>query len=872
MVNLKIMKKNLKLMKILKNRGIIFGLLLISSFSFFISDIKAWIDGYFEIDYSTPYVGFNTTGVYSTMPTLENLIDNIYTNYLSQIPDNYGYLLYLDTQPSNNDSKMYYYARIIIFENNNIEFNFSTYYRNGYSSGLTRLYPNSDINYKQITISDFHNLISVNDFITNLNSDSWSSFSSTYNLANRYPSIFPSGSGSSSLPQTLTFSGNNLLYDTNLKFLFVDRDGYSVNLKVTDINGNSSLYTENDYVRFDYMGVNFNSDLTFKLQERNTHNIYKNNFNIDLVIPNNELTNKKEILFKLSLDNTFNLNNNTFSYQILKYSNHEFLEIGNDENISIEDISLDLDNVINTDENLFNINASYTGVATGFFVITDELIISTESSGSYAYIVFDTQYHLNNFFLSYNALDTSRLLLLPYNSNNELLTNITIENFSFNTYYNSYYLDINDTKVLQSIILPEEVSYFKIGFVANKDNTLSDIRLFSNTGSNVSSAMNLSGKVHFDSNTSYANDYVLRFTIDNSIFKDITLYDNMSYNLWSLIDVSEYKYVTSFNSNSSDTQGELSQIELNITNTLDYNIYDNLIELIPNNYDSITPTLSFVEVYKCNNDIFGNCVKDESTKVNIDKNQYYNSSSIYSNIIFNSKGEYKIVYNFNNTSNATFNIYDLGRTDTLTYKAIPTDFKGYKRINFSGAYDTLLLSSDSSKSFEIFVPSNSIINPNISLIVNSYDYLNNAIVNSYTPMDYLSNSYYSYYELDLDYDNNLVVLLTKLRSSENVIIYVPNDVVTTFGTTKDNIISTPNGNITIDVPPSSEDLIDSTNDFKYFFDYVDSSLESLKEARDTINDLYNYFYDSLPPILKIFHNVALIVLCLVIFIKVGVGQ
>lgn len=784
MVNLKIMKKNLKLMKILKKRGIIFGLLLISSFSFFISNTKALV--------------YTTSGNFPDVPS--ECIN--WAIYKSDV-DN-GDKLICISDASNNYLSMY--GHVINHET----------LQHGYIPGKSHSIYTS-------TSTDCHACGTGSYY--RLENNSWVYNSNTNHRA-------------------FSFS---ILYATNTNLVMT----YDTNMVV--VNANFGLTSSN-------------------LMERNTHNIYKNDFTIDLVIPNSEIKKNNDILFKLSLDNTFNLNNNTFSYQILKYSNHEFLEIGNDENISIEDISLDLDNVINTDENLFNINASYTGVATGFFVITDELIISTESSGSYAYIVFDTQYHLNNFFLSYNALDTSRLLLLPYNSSNELLTNITIENFSFNTYYNSYYLDINDTKVLQSIILPEEVSYFKIGFVANKDNTLSDIRLFSNTGSNVSSAMNLSGKVHFDSNTSYANDYVLRFTIDNSIFKDITLYDNMSYNLWSLIDVSEYKYVTSFNSNSSDTQGELSQIELNITNTLDYNIYDNLIELIPNNYDSVTPTLSFVEVYKCNNDIFGNCVKDESTKVNIDKNQYYNSSSIYSNIIFNSKGEYKIVYNFNNTSNATFNIYDLGRTDTLTYKAIPTDFKGYKRINFSGAYDTLLLSSDSSKSFEIFVPSNSIINPNISLIVNSYDYLNNAIVNSYTPMDYLSNSYYSYYELDLDYDNNLVVLLTKLRSSENVIIYVPNDVVTTFGTTKDNTISTPNGNITIDVPPSSEDLIDSTNDFKYFFDYVDSSLESLKEARDTINDLYNYFYDSLPPILKIFHNVALIVLCLVIFIKVGVGQ
>lgn len=69
----------------------------------------------------------------------------------------------------------------------------------------------------------------------------------------------------------------------------------------------------------------------------------------------------------------------------------------------------------------------------------------------------------------------------------------------------------------------------------------------------------------------------------------------------------------------------------------------------------------------------------------------------------------------------------------------------------------------------------------------------------------------------------------------------------------------------------SSDVVTSS-DYKSFFTILRDYLNDLKETREYINELYNYFYYSLPRYLKVLHDSIIIFICFIFFIKVGVEQ
>ena len=141
-------------------------------------------------------------------------------------------------------------------------------------------------------------------------------------------------------------------------------------------------------------------------------------------------------------------------------------------NIIVEDIQ---------NKNLFNIN-DITYQANINVTISNNTITIAYGGGMTSLVDFNSIDNTNNkYILSYNcSYNKSRYLLIPYNSSNQVITNLSLTGFTYNSSYNAYYKDFeNNTDISDTFELPNTVSYFRIGLI-NMDSTNQNNVTYSN--------------------------------------------------------------------------------------------------------------------------------------------------------------------------------------------------------------------------------------------------------------------------------------------------------------------------------------------------------------------------------------------------------
>lgn len=132
-------------------------------------------------------------------------------------------------------------------------------------------------------------------------------------------------------------------------------------------------------------------------------------------------------------------------------------------------------------KNLFNIN-DITNQANISVTILNNTVTIGYGGGMTGRVDFNSIDKTNNkYTLSYNcSYNESRYLLIPYNSSNQVITNLSLTGFAYNSSYNAYYKDFeNNTNISDTFELPNTVSYFRIGLV-NIDSTNQNDVTYSN--------------------------------------------------------------------------------------------------------------------------------------------------------------------------------------------------------------------------------------------------------------------------------------------------------------------------------------------------------------------------------------------------------
>ena len=347
-------------------------------------------------------------------------------------------------------------------------------------------------------------------------------------------------------------------------------------------------------------------------------------------------------------------------------------------------------------------------------------------------------------------------------------------------------------------------------------------------------------------------------------------YFNSSYN---------YRYRTSFNSNVSDTNGVVTQIVQKSNHSVHYSNnynYSTKIELIPNDSTNpIVPNLESIEVLYC--DSGRNCIpvsekypghtQDEVMIYEV-KNEL-GIKTVYTYFpTANLMGSYEVRYTFSNADNVTYYVYDstvpVDNDEDISYYPVSSYFSGYKRIVFDENSTQLFLSSDSNKTFKIYVPYSSLATENEILRVGNINYKTGSI-NYLDGNSFESNNYYFEFELTIDYSNNLIGYLSK--NNGQVVIYVPNDIYVSYynffdsETTGDSkvTIKTPDGFTEIDTIIDNKMLND--NFFTTFTEGISYFLSPIKEIFKVIT----VFFNGLPVSMKYFF-VSLFGLTISVFI------
>lgn len=340
-----------------------------------------------------------------------------------------------------------------------------------------------------------------------------------------------------------------------------------------------------------------------------------------------------------------------------------------------------------------------------------------------------------------------------------------------------------------------------------------------------------------------------------------------------------YRYRTSFNSNASDTNGVVTQIvqksNHSVHHSNNYN-YSTKIELIPNDSTNpIVPNLESIEVLYC--DSGRNCIpvsekypghtQDEVMTYEV-KNEL-GIKTVYTYFpTANLMGSYEVRYTFSNADNVTYYVYDstvpVDNDEDISYYPVSSYFSGYKRIIFDENSTQLFLSSDSNKTFKIYVPYSSLATENEILRVGNINYKTGSI-NYLDGNSFESNNYYFEFELTIDYSNNLIGYLSK--NNGQVVIYVPNDIYVSYynffdsETTGDSkvTIKTPDGFTEIDTIIDNKMLND--NFFTTFTEGISYFLSPIKEIFKVIT----VFFNGLPVSMKYFF-VSLFGLTISVFI------
>lgn len=119
-------------------------------------------------------------------------------------------------------------------------------------------------------------------------------------------------------------------------------------------------------------------------------------------------------------------------------------------------------------KNLFNINGAYTEV-TGSPTISGDSISVPNSSGNGGYTKFIQKIEVNGSLTFSCGISGSngyaRLLLIPLDSNGNVVTDLEIEGYTYLALYGGYYGDISNGEYELVLDSPENVKYFQLGFV-----------------------------------------------------------------------------------------------------------------------------------------------------------------------------------------------------------------------------------------------------------------------------------------------------------------------------------------------------------------------------------------------------------------------
>ena len=227
---------------------------------------------------------------------------------------------------------------------------------------------------------------------------------------------------------------------------------------------------------------------------------------------------------------------NSEDYSILKYIVYDYVQIeegntatsytsfkryGYNSKESMGSIIVDDINC----KNLFNINGPYTSEL-GSPMISGNSITVPSSADSSGYTKFSQKIEVNSSLtLSCTISDGNgyaRLLLMPLDSSGNVITNLTIEGYSYNQFYGGYWKDCADGKYSLTLNFPENVKYFQLGFAHNAA-TFTDVQIEKgSTATNYSEYKKLDTDIYsFDTNLTYNSASPQSF--QNAILKNAKL-------------------------------------------------------------------------------------------------------------------------------------------------------------------------------------------------------------------------------------------------------------------------------------------------------------------------------------------------------------
>ena len=123
---------------------------------------------------------------------------------------------------------------------------------------------------------------------------------------------------------------------------------------------------------------------------------------------------------------------------------------------------------IQKSKNLFNINGSYIQ-QTGSPTISGNSISLPSSEGNGGYTKFEQKIEVNSpivlSFVTSNGGGHGRPLLMPLDSDGNIITDLTIDGYTYLNGYGGYYKDYADGRHELALSFPERVKYLQLGFI-----------------------------------------------------------------------------------------------------------------------------------------------------------------------------------------------------------------------------------------------------------------------------------------------------------------------------------------------------------------------------------------------------------------------
>lgn len=97
---------------------------------------------------------------------------------------------------------------------------------------------------------------------------------------------------------------------------------------------------------------------------------------------------------------------------------------------------------------------------------SDNALSGKHGSGASGFVVSQTEYEAEHYFLRWSCSYLSRALIRAYDSNGTRLTSadVTIVGGTYNSYYGAWYLDAAAGSRSWELLFPQKVAYFKVGF------------------------------------------------------------------------------------------------------------------------------------------------------------------------------------------------------------------------------------------------------------------------------------------------------------------------------------------------------------------------------------------------------------------------